>query len=238
MTKQAKVALVTGANRGIGFETCRQLGTLGHVVLLTSRSAEKGQQAAESLRSEGLDVRHARLDVTDQASILECAERVEREFGLLHALVNNAGIMRDASARGASILQAKAPLLRDSLETNTLGPLLAAQAFVPLMRKAGFGRIVNVSSSMGQLSGMQGRYPGYRISKTALNAVTCILARELAGTGIKVNSVCPGWVRTDMGGADAPRSPAQGADTIVWLATLPDDGPSGGFFQDRKPIPW
>lgn len=238
MTRQAKIALVTGANRGIGFETCRLLGHLGYVVLLTSRNGEKGQKAAESLRSEGLDVRHGRLDVTDQKTIVECAKWVDGEFGLLHALVNNAGIMRDSSKRGASIFQAEASLIRDSFDTNTLGPLRVAQVLVPLMRKAGFGRIVNVSSSMGQLSGMDGQYPGYRISKTALNAVTCILARELAGTDIKVNSVCPGWVRTDMGGPGAPRSPAQGADTVVWLATLPEDGPSGGFFQDRMPIPW
>lgn len=238
MTRQNQTALVTGANRGIGLETCRQLGRRGFTVLLTSRNVEKGRDAAESLRSEGLRVHHHQLDVTDTGSITECAERVKGDFGHLNVLVNNAGIMLDSSKRGASIFQADPQLLRESFQTNTLGPLLVAQALVPLMRKAGSGRIVNVSSSMGQLSGMDGQYPGYRISKTALNAVTCILARELADTRIKVNSVCPGWVRTDMGGRSAPRTPEQGADTIVWLATLPDDGPSGGFFQDRKPIPW
>lgn len=238
MTGKPKIALVTGANRGIGLETCRQLGRLGHVVLLTSRNVEKGRKSVESLRSEGLDVRHGLLDVTDRDSIAECVRRVERDFGHLDVLVNNAGIMLDSSKRGASIFQAEAWLLRETFDTNTLGPLLVAQAFMPLMRGARCGRIVNVSSGMGQLSGMDGEYPGYRISKTALNAVTCILARELDGTGIKVNSACPGWVRTDMGGSRAPRSPEQGADTIVWLATLPDDGPSGGFFRDRESIPW
>lgn len=240
MTTQKKdqIALVTGGNRGIGFETCRQLGRLGFVVLLTSRNADAGEHAAASLRSEGIDVRHQQMDVTDQTSISRCAEWVEKEFGLLHVLINNAGIMRDSSKQGASIFEAKTTLLRESFDTNTLGPLLVAQALVPMMHSAAQARIVNVSSSMGQLSQMEGQYPGYRISKTALNAVTRILARELEDTQIKVNAACPGWVRTDMGGAGAPRSPAQGADTIVWLATLPDDGPSGGFFRDRKPIPW
>ncbi len=146
--------------------------------------------------------------------------------------------MLDSSKRGASIFQADASLLRETFETNTLGPLFVAIALVPLMRRNDYGRIVNVSSGMGQLSDMDGGYPGYRISKTALNAVTVILARELEDTNIKVNAVCPGWVRTDMGGASATRSPEEGADTIVWLATLPDDGPSGGFFRDRRPIDW
>ncbi|HSS66369.1 MAG TPA: SDR family NAD(P)-dependent oxidoreductase, partial [Gammaproteobacteria bacterium] len=143
-----------------------------------------------------------------------------------------------SSKHGESIFQAERELLRESFDVNTLGPLLVAKSLVPLMRRNDYGRIVNVSSGMGQLSDMDGGYPGYRISKTALNAVTVILARELEGTNIKANSVCPGWVRTDMGGDNAPRSPEQGADTIVWLATLPDDGPSGGFFRDRKRIAW
>ena len=127
-------------------------------------------------------------------------------------------------------------IVRRTFETNTLGPLMVSQALIPLMQ--GSGRVVNVSSGMGQLAEMNGGYPGYRLSKAALNALTRILADELKGTGVKVNSVCPGWVRTDMGGADAPRTPKQGAETIVWLATLPDDGPTGGFFRDKQPIPW
>ena len=238
MTQEKKVALVTGGNRGIGFETCRQLGGLGFHVVLTSRSPNAGKKAAETLSNEGFAVDHARLDVTDRDSIAACAKKVESELGRLHALVNNAGIMLDSSKRGASIFEAEDRLLTETFDTNTLGPLRVAQAFVPLMRVTGSGRIVNVSSGMGQLADMEGQYPGYRISKTALNAVTRILAQELADTGIKVNSVCPGWVRTDMGGSNAPRSVAQGADTIVWLANLPDDGPTGGFFRDRDQIPW
>lgn len=235
---ETKIALVTGANKGIGLETCRQLAQFGYTVLLTSRNQEAGKAAANELAKHGTDVRHVPMDVTSQKSIQACAAWVNTEFGALHALVNNAGIMPDSSKRGASVFDARLSLMRESFETNTLGPLAVAQALVPLMRRGNYGRIVNVSSSMGQLSEMDGMYPGYRVSKTALNAVTRMLASELDGTNIKTNSACPGWVRTEMGGPDAPRSPEQGADTIVWLATLPDDGPSGGFFRDRKPIPW
>lgn len=238
MNKAKKSALVTGANRGIGLETCRQLGLRGFRVILTARRAKAGEKAAAELRSEGIDVEVRQLDVTDPESIDACARSLDTDPGRLDVLVNNAGIMLDSSKTGASIFQVDTGLVRDTFETNTLGPLMVTKALVPLMQKNSYGRIVNVSSGMGQLSEMDGGYPGYRISKTALNAVTVILARELEGTNIKVNSVCPGWVRTDMGGDKAPRSPAEGADTVVWLATLPDDGPSGQFFRDRKPISW
>lgn len=238
MNTGRRVALVTGANRGIGLETCRQLGRKGLRVILTARKAEAGEKAAGILETEGVEVEFRRLDVTDAESIDDCAKGLERDIGRLDVLVNNAGIMLDSSKHGESIFQAERELLRESFDVNTLGPLLVAKSLVPLMRRNDYGRIVNVSSGMGQLSDMDGGYPGYRISKTALNAVTVILARELEGTNIKANSVCPGWVRTDMGGDNAPRSPEQGADTIVWLATLPDDGPSGGFFRDRKRIAW
>ncbi|MDH3315726.1 MAG: SDR family oxidoreductase [Gammaproteobacteria bacterium] len=238
MSKEKKTALVTGANRGIGLETCRQLGRKGLHVILTCRKAEAGKKVADKLKSEGMDVEFRQLDVTDAESIDACAKSVDMDFGRLDVLVNNAGIMLDSSKTGASIFQADPKLIRDSFETNALGPLMVAKALVPLMRKNDYGRIVNLSSGMGQLSGMDGGYPGYRISKTALNAVTVILSREIEGTKIKVNSVCPGWVRTDMGSEKAPRSLEEGADTVVWLATLPDDGPSGGFFRDRKPISW
>ena len=238
MNPAERIALVTGGNRGIGFETCRQLGRKGLRVVLTSRKPETGERAADALRQEGLEVRYLQLDVTDADSIEACATSVDKDFGRLDVLVNNAGIMLDSSKRGASVFQADPGLIRETFETNTLGPLMVAKAMVPLMRRNGYGRIVNVSSGMGQLCEMDGGYPGYRISKTALNAVNVILARELEGTNIKSNSLCPGWVRTDMGGDKAPRSPEQGADTVVWLATLPDDGPSGGFFRDRKQIGW
>ena len=231
-----KVAVVTGGNRGLGLEACRQLARAGARVVLASRDPEKGETAAAALRGEGLDVTPHPLDVTDATSIERLARFVERQFGKLDILVNNAGVFEDSGARGTGALRSDPAIVRRTFETNTLGPLMVSQALVPLMQ--GSGRVVNVSSGMGQLAEMNGGYPGYRLSKAALNALTRILADELKGTGVKVNSVCPGWVRTDMGGADAPRTPKQGAETIVWLATLPDDGPTGGFFRDKQPIPW
>lgn len=235
-----KIAVVTGANRGLGLETCRQLARLGLTVILTSRDARKGELAAAGLRDSGLAVRYHPLDVTDPQSIRRLAGFVEAEFGRLDVLINNAGVFLDPldspGPGAASVFRADLDVVRRSMETNVYGPLLLCQALVPLMQ--GYGRIVNLSSGMGQLSDMNGCCPGYRFSKTALNALTRILADELRDTRIKVNSVCPGWVRTDMGGPNAERPVEQGADSIVWLATLPDQGPSGGFFRDRAPIPW
>lgn len=235
-----KTAVVTGANRGLGLETCRQLARLGLTVILTSRDARKGEAAAAGLRKAGAEVRFHPLDVTDPQSIRRLADFVEAEFGRFDVLVNNAGVFLDPvdspEPDAASVFRAELDTIRRSMETNVYGPLLLCQALVPLMQ--GYGRIVNVSSGMGQLTEMNGGCPGYRFSKVALNALTRILADELQHTRIKVNSLCPGWVRTDMGGPHADRPVEEGADTIVWLATLPDDGPSGGFFRDRKPIPW
>ncbi|HYS04273.1 MAG TPA: SDR family oxidoreductase [Candidatus Dormibacteraeota bacterium] len=240
MAGTKKVAVVTGANRGIGFETCRQLAKHGMKVVLTSRDKEKGGAAAERLRSEGLDVDFLPLDVSDDLSVQEFARQIKKTYGRVDVLVNNAGIMIDGKIRdteaGTGVMQAKVETLRLTMEVNVYGALRVTQALLPLMPKDG-ARIVNVSSGMGQLSDMNGGWPGYRISKTGLNALTRIFADELKQTGIRVNSICPGWVKTDMGGAGATRSPQQGADTIVWLATAPDV-PTGGFFRDRKPIPW
>jgi len=240
MTHATTVAVVTGANRGLGFETCRQLAGRGITVVLTSRSRERGEAAAGQLRSEGLEVHFQPLDVTDGAAIAALSARVAEQFGRLDILVNNAGIFADpydaADPGPASVFNAELDTLRRSLETNTYGALRMAQALIPLMK--GRGNVVNVSSGMGQLSDMNGCCPGYRLSKTALNALTRILADELGHSRIKVNSVCPGWVKTDMGGAGAERSLEQGAAGIVWAACLPEDGPSGGFFRDGKPIPW
>ena len=240
MTDQLPLAVISGASRGLGFETCRQLGRSGYRVLLTARDHANGKAAAAVLRDEGLDVDFFPLDVTNTDSVRSLAGHLETEFGRLDVLVNNAGVFLDPmppeDPSASSVFRANIATVRYSMETNTYGPLRLCQALVPLMR--GSGRVVNVSSGMGQLSEMNGCCPGYRLSKAALNALTRILADELRDTRIKVNSVCPGWVRTEMGGPNAERSVEEGVDTIVWLATLPEDGPSGGFFRDRKPIPW
>jgi NAD(P)-dependent dehydrogenase (short-subunit alcohol dehydrogenase family) len=154
-------------------------------------------------------------------------------------LVNNAGILIDGDLNNqASICEADVEVIRKTLEVNTIAPMMLIKALLPLMQQAGYGRIVNISSGMGQLSDMGGQHPGYRISKTALNAVTAIFAAELEGSGIAINAVCPGWVRTDMGGSNADRSPEQGIDTAIWLATSIDASQSGGFYRDRKRIDW
>ena len=234
-----RIAVVTGGNRGMGFETCRQLARRGARVILTSRDPAKGDAAAGRLQDEGLDVRHHQLDVADDDGIARLAEFIRRAFGRLDILINNAGIARgkeEPRERAMRTFEATPAGLREVLATNLIGPFLLCQALIPLMH--GRGRVVNVSSGMGQLSEMGSGFPAYRISKAGLNALTRIFASELEGSGIKVNAVCPGWVRTDMGGAGAARSVEEGVATTVWLATLPDDGPSGGLFRDRKPIPW
>jgi NAD(P)-dependent dehydrogenase (short-subunit alcohol dehydrogenase family) len=233
-----RIAVVTGANQGIGFEVCRQLAKKGFLVVLTSRNEAKGKAAVQQLQAEGLEAIHYPLDVTSSQSIEQLANFIREKFDQLDVLVNNAGVLLDYSEDSdGSVFNVKLDTLRKTMETNVYGPLLLYQALIPFM-KHNYGRVVNVSSGAGQLSDMGSGYPSYRLSKTALNALTRILADELKGTNILVNSVCPGWVKTDMGGSNAPRTPEQGADTIVWLATLPDGGPTGGFFRDRKPIDW
>ena len=208
--------------------------------MLTSRSADKGQIAVRQLHEDGLAVEYHVLDVTDSASVKALAHFLKNEYRRLDILVNNAGVFIDpydaADPGRASIFSADIDTIRKTQETNTYGALRVAQALIPLMN--GRGSIVNVSSGMGQLSDMNGCCPAYRLSKTALNAVTRIFADELKDTRIKINSVCPGWVQTDMGGPNADRSIAEGAGGILWAACLPDDGPTGGFFRDGQAIPW
>jgi NAD(P)-dependent dehydrogenase (short-subunit alcohol dehydrogenase family) len=230
-----KIAVVTGANRGIGFEVCRQLGQQGLHVILTSRDEAKGQEAVDTLRREGLEISHHLLEVTDLASIAALHRFIEAKFNRLDVLVNNAGVYPD---EGVSIFDVSLETMRETMEINFYGPLYLCRAFIPLMRRRNYGRVVNVSSGAGAITDMDGRTGAYKISKLALNGLTRIMAAEVRRYNIKVNTMCPGWVRTDMGGPAAPRSPVQAADTIVWLATLPDNGPTGGFFRDRKAIPW
>lgn len=238
MAEEERVAVVTGGYSGIGLAVCRQLGQQGLKVILAGRNPNKGNASASDLQQEGLDVVYAPLDVTKTDDIHRLGQFLQHEFGRADVLINNAGILPDRPEVGMNLLDAKLDTIRAALETNTYGPILLCQTIVPLMKQHHYGRIVNVSSGMGQLSEMQGGYPAYRISKTALNASTRILAAEVQEDNILVNSVCPGWVKTDMGGPNATRTPEEGADTIGWLATLPDNGPTGGFFRDRQPIAW
>lgn len=230
-----KIALVTGANRGIGFEVCRQLGQQGFEVILTSRDTSKGEKASQVLQGEGYQVIYHPLEVTDLESINQMYDFVVEEFGRLDVLVNNAGVYLD---EGVSALEVPLKTFYTTFDINFYGPYYLCRQFIPLMELYNYGRVVNVSSDYGAIASMGGDTAAYRISKTALNTLTIILADELKKTNIKVNTMCPGWVKTEMGGQAAPRTIPQGADTIVWLATLPDDGPTGGFFKDRQLIPW
>jgi NAD(P)-dependent dehydrogenase (short-subunit alcohol dehydrogenase family) len=235
MHENGLVALVSGGNRGIGRDVVRQLGERGITVVLGSRDLKRGEEVAAELEAKDLRIVVKQLDIRNEASVERVARELEEEFGRVDILVNNAGITDPWRGTAGD---ADFDAVKDVLETNLFGAWRLAKAVIPLMRRNGYGRIVNLSSGMGQLSDMGGHSPGYRVSKTGLNALTRMLASELAGENILVNSVCPGWVRTDMGGPGARRSVEEGADTPVWLATLPDGGPSGGFFRDRKPIPW
>jgi len=230
----ARVVLITGANRGIGLEVCRQLASRGHRVILTARDRSQADASARAVQPAG-DVVPAVLDVTDPRSIQVLADDLAGRGERIDVLVNNAAILVD---EGEPLLDLNPEDLRNTFETNVFGPIAVSQAFVPAMVARGYGRIVNVSSEAGQLASMTTYAPAYSMSKAALNAFTRQLAAATRGTGVLVNSACPGWVRTRMGGPGAPKTVEQGADTIVWLATLDADGPTGGFFSDRRPIAW
>ena len=231
-----RIAIVTGGNRGIGHEIARQLVKNDIYVVVGARDAAKCEQAVASLKKEGGNVSGFPLDVNDTHSVRRFVELVEKQHGSPSILVNNAGVYPESTL--AKVVDTPTSIWRETLETNLFGAVRMCREIVPLMTKLRFGRIVNISSGLGQLQHMGEGSPAYRVSKTALNALTRTLAAEVAGTGILVNSMSPGWVRTDMGGDEAPRSVEEGADTAVWLCLLPSNGPTGQFFRDRKPVPW
>ncbi|MBX3720936.1 MAG: SDR family oxidoreductase [Turneriella sp.] len=228
-----KVILVTGANRGIGRETIRQLARQGHKTILTGRNAERVRQAQDDLAAEGIITDACPVDVRDDNSVAHLVRFIADRYGKLDVLVNNAGVFLD----GSDSAKADIEIIRDTFDTNVLGPYRLIEKLLPFLKKSGDARIINISSGMGGLSEMNGGYPGYRISKTALNAVTRIFANDLGAEKIRVNSVCPGWVKTDMGGERATREVDQGAETVVWLATA-DNIPNGKFLRDKKEISW
>lgn len=233
--KRTRVALVTGANRGLGLETTRQLLARGLQVVLAGRDDRALDGALASLGNVDDRAMTVQMDVTDASSIRDAQRAVAERLGRVDVLVNNAAVLL---FENEDVLSIPPDAYRRTFETNLFGAIEAARVFVPEMARAGYGRVVNVSSGAGQLARMSDYAPAYSMSKTALNAFTRILASTYRDSGVLVNAVDPGWVRTDMGGPSAPRSPQEGADTIAWLATLPDDGPTGGFFHDRRPIDW
>jgi NAD(P)-dependent dehydrogenase (short-subunit alcohol dehydrogenase family) len=245
MSEQAKVALISGANKGIGLETARQLGRQGVTVLLGARDLDKGEAAAQKLKAEGIDARAVKLDVVNASDVKAVVDKIEKEFGVLDILVNNAGVMTETMAvNSAPTISVQD--LRDTFETNLFAVVAVTQAVLPLLKKSKAGRIVNVSSILGSLtlhatpgSPIQGvKSFAYNTSKAALNSFTIHLADALKDTNIKVNSAHPGWVKTDMGTDAAPMNVVDGAKTEVTLATLPEDGPTGGYFHLGETLPW
>jgi NAD(P)-dependent dehydrogenase (short-subunit alcohol dehydrogenase family) len=241
-----KIALITGANKGIGMETARQLAQKGIHVIIGARDAAKGQAAAQTLQAEGYKADFIPLEVSNEASVKQAAQTVSDRYGKLDILVNNAGINPEFPQGIFTFEQMPLEMLTQIYQTNVFGPFLAIREFLTILRQSEAGRIVNISSTLGSLteqSNPESPYyafniVGYNSSKTALNALTVQLAKQLAGTNIKVNSACPGWVKTDLGSAAAPRSVEEGARIIIQLATLPNDGPNGGFFDEAGAIGW
>jgi NAD(P)-dependent dehydrogenase (short-subunit alcohol dehydrogenase family) len=230
-----RVAVVTGANRGLGLETARQLLAHGLRVALTGRDQQAVERALEGLKAASGSAMAVRMDVTDPSSITRAHRAITKELGSVDVIVNNAAILLFESA---NVLDTPLDGFRETFETNCFGVIEVCREFVPSMAERRYGRVVNVSSGAGQLSRISTYAPAYSISKSALNAFTRILAETYRDSKVLANVVDPGWVRTDMGGRSAPRSVQQGADTIVWLATLPDNGPTGGFYRDRRQIEW
>lgn len=234
MNPDRHVAIVTGGNRGIGHEICKELSRAGCYVVLTSRNEEEGRRAVAKLDHHD-NVAFRRLDVTDSKDIVSLRDWILKTYGRVDILINNAGVYLD---EGVSVFDVDENIMHDTLAVNFYGAFHMCRAFVPIMRQNGYGRIVNVSSGYGAMSEMGGYVAAYRISKAALNALTLIMANELRDGNIKVNAVCPGWVRTDMGGGMAPISPEAAAKDIVHFALVDAKGPTGGFFRHKKPIQW
>lgn len=235
-----KIAVITGASRGLGYATSEALARMGYKVVMAMRNPDKAQEQINKLKMKDLDVTAMKLDVANEKSIETFATQVMREMGAVDVLVNNAGIFIDDEDGGNnSVFKTKSTTIQKTFTTNTLGPFLLIQKLLPMMIDGGYGRIVNVSSGMGQLSEMNQGYAAYRISKTGVNVVTKVFSQEVEGKGdILINSVCPGWVKTDMGGKGAARTIEQGIKGIVWAATLPKGGPNGGFFRDGERLDW
>lgn len=234
-TVQQRVAVVTGANRGIGLAIAHQLSLRGVHVVLTARDEQRGDEALKGLLAQGLPVSFFGLDVTSDESATRLAEHLRSTWGRLDILINNAGVALDP---WVSALSVEMSVFVATFETNVFGAMRVSKALIPLMREHGYGRVVNLSSNLGSLEKMGGLTVAYRSSKAALNAITRVLAAELKDDDILVNAMCPGWVKTALGGQDAPLTAEEAADTALWLATLPAGGPTGGFFQERKPLPW
>jgi NAD(P)-dependent dehydrogenase (short-subunit alcohol dehydrogenase family) len=235
MVVSRQVAVVTGANRGIGLEVARQLAERGIHVVLTSRDKNKGQQALNHLLDRSLPVSLFQLDVTSSDDATRLSNYLVKTFGRVDILVNNAAVYLD---EGDKLLDIPIETVQDSFDANFFGAYYLCKMLVPVMKKNSYGRIVNISSGYGAMDAMNARTGAYKLSKLALNGLTQILASELKGTNIKINAVDPGWVRTEMGGPSATRSPQEAARGIVWAATLDDDGPTGKFFRDMKIVPW
>lgn len=234
-----KTALVTGANRGIGFAIARQLAELGITVLAGVRNGASAASATAAFGKIGVDVQPVILDVANVAALPSALKDIEQRHAPIDILVNNAAILIDwPGGFDASLFDMTDETFRLTWETNVLAPAAIIRTLLPGMIAREYGRVVNVSSLAGQLAGMGSGFPAYRISKTALNALTRIAAAEAGRGDVKVNACSPGWVRTGMGGPEASRLPDKGAETPVWLATLPSDGPMGGFFEDKKAVPW
>ncbi|BAB72310.1 SDR family oxidoreductase [Anabaena sp. FACHB-709] len=238
MTEQKRIAVVTGSNRGLGYAISRKLAQIGIHVILTSRNEADGLAAKQQLSSEGLDADYCVLDVTNDVSVQKFTKWLHETYSKVDILVNNAGINPTTKPEESSLLTVQLETMRFTWETNVLAVVRITQALIPLMQAQNYGRIVNISTEMASLSSISDDYyplaPSYRLSKVGVNGITAILAKELQGTNILVNAYSPGWMKTDMGGDNAPFTAEEGAETAVYLATLPDRGVQGQFFAEMR----